>query len=218
MSESETNADPLDADRLKVLGAALDEAAFSGFTRETLQAAAREAELPEGDLAILFPRGVADLLDFWSSTTDAEALARFEAAGGAEMRIRDKVTSAVRCRLEVLEPHREAARRAGATLALPQHAGLAPRLAWRTADAIWRACGDTATDFNHYSKRTILSGVYLSTFAVWLADAEGERWPGFLEARIENVMQFEKAKAQAKKIGFDPAAPWRFLGSLRYGR
>lgn len=218
MSESETNADPLDVDRLKVLEGALEEAAFCGFTREALGVAVREAGLPETDLAILFPRGVADLLDFWSATADAAALARFAEAGGAQMRIRDKVTNAVRSRLEVLEPHREAARRAAATLALPQHAGLAPRLAWRTADAIWRACGDTATDFNHYSKRTILSGVYLSTFAAWLADAEGERWPAFLDARIENVMQFEKAKAQAKKLGLDPAAPWRFLGALRYGR
>jgi len=209
--------DPLDEERRAVLAALLEEAPFSGFSGEALRRAAREAGPGEGALAILFPEGVRDALDFWSEAADAEAVERLSREP-ADLRIRGKVTAGVAHRLEGLEPHREAARRAAAALALPAFAGLAPRLAWRTADAIWRACGDRATDYNHYTKRGILSGVYLSTFAVWLSDAspEGERWRAFLDARIENVMQFEKAKARV--TGFDPAGVWRALGAIRYGR
>ena len=93
----------------------------------------------------------------------------------------------------------------------------AARLLWRTADHIWRALGDTSTDENFYSKRAILSGVLASTYARWFSDDSPDNaatW-AFLDARIENVMQFEKAKAQllGNREGFDVA---RFLGRLRY--
>ncbi|MEL6363817.1 MAG: COQ9 family protein [Pseudomonadota bacterium] len=209
--------DPFDDRRRAVLAALLDEAPFCGFSVSALRAAGEQAGEGKAELALLFPKGVRDVIDFWSRTADLEALERFAALDRSEMRIRDQVTAAVRLRIEALEPHKEAARRVAATLALPLYAGLAPRIAWRTADGIWRACGDRATDFNHYSKRAILSGVYLSTLAAWQADETGERWPSFLDARIDNVMQFEKVKARAKKAGIDPAAPWRLLGALRYG-
>ena len=57
-------------------------------------------------------------------------------------------------------PHKEAARRAAAMLALPMHAALGAKLMYRTVDAMWRAAGDTSTDFNFYTKRGILAGVY----------------------------------------------------------
>ena len=213
------DVDPLDADRRRVLAEALEEAPFSGFSAMTLREAAARVGVAREALTILFPRGLADLFDFWSAEADDAALAAF-AIEAPELRIRDKVTAAVRHRIEILAPHKEAARRAAAVMALPPYSARAPRLAWRTADVLWRACGDTATDYNHYTKRAILSGVYLSTLTAWFSDETetGERWLAFLDARIENVMDFEKTKARVLKPGFDPAAPWRLLGALRYGR
>ena len=55
----------------------------------------------------------------------------------------------------------EAARRCAGFLALPTNVDLGLELAWESADRIWRWAGDTATDENHYSKRTILSGILI---------------------------------------------------------
>jgi ubiquinone biosynthesis protein COQ9 len=107
----------------------------------------------------------------------------------------------VKARLSVLAPHKEAARRAAALLSLPMHAALGAKLVYRTVDAMWRASGDTSTDFNFYTKRGILAGVYGSTAMRWFNDTgEDEKATDeFLAARIENVMQFEKFKAKAKE-------------------
>ena len=109
-----------------------------------------------------------------------------------------------------------AVRRMCGFLALPTNLPLALRLVWESADAIWRWAGDTATDENHYSKRAILSGILISTLAVRIhsgAEAAAE----YLAARIDNVMAFEKWKAQ-----FHPAEQAkdvaRALGRIRYGR
>jgi ubiquinone biosynthesis protein COQ9 len=84
-----------------------------------------------------------------------------------------------------------------AILALPQNLVKATRLGWRTVDTIWRAAGDVATDYNYYTKRTILLGVYASTITVFLDDeSEGlADTRAFLRRRIDGIMQFEKAKA-----------------------
>jgi ubiquinone biosynthesis protein COQ9 len=117
------------------------------------------------------------------------------------MKIRERIAAAVKARLSVLAPHKEAARRAAALLSLPMHAALGAKLVYRTVDAMWRAAGDTSTDFNFYTKRGILAGVYGSTAMRWFNDTgEDEKaTDDFLAARIENVMQFEKFKAKAKE-------------------
>ena len=116
------------------------------------------------------------------------------------MKVRERIRTAVKTRLAVLKPNKEAARRAAAFLTLPPHAPLAATLLYDTVDAIWRAAGDTSTDFNFYTKRAILAGVYSTTLLRWFTDqsADESATDAFLAARIENVMQFEKFKAQVK--------------------
>ena len=92
------------------------------------------------------------------------------------------------------------------------HAALGAKLVYRTVDAMWRAAGDTSTDFNFYTKRGILAGVYGSTLCAGSTTPARTRTPTeeFLAARIENVMQFEKFKAKAKEAlsNFPMFADW----------
>ena len=184
-----------------VLAAALPHAAFDGFTDSVLQKAGMEAGLSKEDVARLFENGPAGLIEFYSGWADAQMEARLAAMDLKAMKIRERIAAAVKARLSVLAPHKEAARRAAALLSLPMHAALGAKLVYRTVDAMWRAAGDTSTDFNFYTKRGILAGVYGSTAMRWFNDTSDDEkaTDEFLAARIENVMQFEKFKAKAKE-------------------
>ncbi len=201
-----------------ILTAMLDRAAFEGWTDQALAAAARDAGAGPAQLAAAFPGGAADALRAWSMTADEAMSAAMAGPEFEGLKIREKVAFAVKARLAAMRPHKEAARRAAATLALPIHAGLAAKLAWKTSDAIWRGLGDKSTDFNFYSKRGILTGLWLSTLAHWLGDdSEDEASTrAFLDARIENVMQIEKAKAKLRALNIDPKKPVEWLARLRY--
>lgn len=212
---------PFDDIRREVLRNLLFEVAFEGWTEAALDRAIAETEETVGK-AILFPQGVRDALDFWAAEEDHAMAEAYAALESPPQKIREKVTWLVRQRIEQMTPHREAARRAAATLALPQYATLGPRLVWRTAGAIWRALGDSSTDVNWYTKRATLSAVYGSTLARWFADdgdesemAFADTW-AFLDARIENVMAIEKAKAEMRKLPLGPEAVASFLGRIRY--
>lgn len=198
--------------REAVLAKALPHAAFDGFTDKVLQTAGAEAEVSKADLARLFEGGPVSLIEFYSTQTDAEMEKRLAAMDLKAMKIRERIAAAVKTRLAILKPHKEAARRAAALLSLPMHAALGARLVYRTVDAMWRAAGDTATDFNFYTKRGILAGVYGSTAMRWFNDtsADEKATEDFLAARIENVMQFEKFKGKAKEAlsNFPMFADW----------
>ena len=185
--------------REEVLAAALPHAAFDGFTDSVLQKAAMDVGVK--DAARLFENGPASLIEFYSQWADGQMETRLAGMDLKAMKIRERIAAAVKTRLAVLKPHKEAARRAGAMLSLPMHAALGAKLLYRTVDAMWRAVGDTSTDFNFYTKRGILAGVYGSTAMRWFNDTSDDEKPTdeFLAARIENVMQFEKFKTKAKQ-------------------
>ena len=207
---SETRSDA--ALKTAVLDAALPHAAFDGFTDKVLEEAGKAAGLGKAELARLFPEGPLSLIEVYSDAVDAEMDERLKAMDLPAMKIRARITEAVKTRLAILKRHKEAARRAAAMLSLPMHAGLAAKLMYRSVDAMWRAAGDTATDFNFYTKRGILAGVYGATLVRWFADTSPDEAATneFLAARIENVMQFEKFKAKAREAlsNFPAFADW----------
>jgi ubiquinone biosynthesis protein COQ9 len=179
------------------------EAVFDGWTRGALAAAARQLTLPAGEADRLFPGGPVQVLTHISERADLRTVEDMEKEGVAGLKMRERIKGAVRIRLERHAGQREAVRRALALLSLPFNAGLALKLLYKTVDAMWYAAGDTSTDFNFYTKRATLAGVYSSTLLYWLNDRSlgSEATWGFLDRRIDDVMKIEKLKAQVKSWG-----------------
>jgi ubiquinone biosynthesis protein COQ9 len=187
-----------------ILAAALVHVAFDGWTAKALAAGARDAGAGPAGLARAFPGGPRDAarhFGAWADRRMTEALGR--QLRRKPLRTHERVAAAARARLRALAPHREAVRRLVAFLALPANARWAPKLMWRAADAIWRAAGDTSTDFNYYTKRALLAGVYGTTLIFWLND-ESENFAAtdaFLDRRIADVMKIFSFRARLKTAG-----------------
>ena len=191
-----TGEDP----RARMMQAVLGHVPFDGWSDMAFRAAAEEAGVPLALARGIFPRGAVDLAAAIHRQGDAKMSARLAGEALTGLRFRDRVAHAVRLRLEIAGD-REVVRRASALFALPLHAAEGARLIWGTADAIWTALGDTSRDVNWYSKRATLSAVYGSTVLYWLGDdspGHEATW-AFLDRRIEDVMQIEKAKAKFRE-------------------
>ena len=215
VTPEEMNLDELRAALAPLLPA---HAAFDGWTEEALAMAAEELGVPPGRARLAFPGGAIEMVDAWFDWIDKAMLIAFPPERIAQMKIRERIRDLILFRFETIRPHREALRRALAVLAMPQNLAAAARLAWRSADRIWRLAGDTATDFNHYSKRAILVGVYGSTTLVFLDDNDEDlaETRAFLGRRIDDVMRFEKFKASWRGTRERLPSLSRFLGRLRY--
>ncbi|MDZ3832126.1 MAG: COQ9 family protein [Sphingopyxis sp.] len=212
-------ADPtLDEIRAALAPLIASSAAFDGFGQAAIADAATRAGVDADVARLAFPGGGRDMVDAWFAAIDARMAEQWPADKLATLKIRQRITTLVETRIDLLAPDRESLRRALALLALPTNAAFAAKLGWRAADTMWRLAGDTATDYNHYSKRAILASVYAATMAVFLND-ESEGFAdtrAFLARRIDGVMRFESWKHRRSARSIERPSLARFIGRLRY--
>lgn len=204
--------------RLPLVEAMLSHVPFDGWGVSARDNAAADIGISPEMAELAFPRGTAEILEFYLRHTDdllRNALAEKDLPS---MKIRDRITTAVRTRFEINAPYKEVVRKTLVTLALPQHIALASKSLWKTADCMWRAAGDTSTDHNWYTKRATLSAVYSSVLLYWLSDESEnheDTW-AFLDRRIADVMKIETAKYKFRQSTENMPSFARFLGRLRY--
>ncbi|TXC73337.1 COQ9 family protein [Sphingorhabdus soli] len=219
MAQTDLPDDPtLDEVRAALAPRLAADAAFDGWGTSAVASAADALGIDPDIAALAFPGGATDMIDAWFGWIDVEMARRLPPETLGAMKIRARIAALVETRLAIVANDKEALRRALAILAMPQNIAKGTRLGWRAADTMWRLAGDTATDYNHYTKRGLLGTIYAATLTVFLDD-ESEGFAdtrAFLSRRIDNVMQFEKAKAGFLKRRTRIPSLSRFIGRLRY--
>jgi ubiquinone biosynthesis protein COQ9 len=184
----------------KIIDGALPDVPFDGWTVDVLQRAAVDAGFEKAMVKAVFPKGVEDAVIHFSRWADERMLDALKKTNPVSMKVRERIALGVRLRFEILESHREAERLAIAYWMRPFRKIQGMKLVWKTADAIWQWAGDTATDYNRYTKRGLLSGVLTATAFFWLNDQSPGRkdsW-AFLDRRIENVLSVGKIVGRFK--------------------
>jgi ubiquinone biosynthesis protein COQ9 len=208
----------LDELRLAMAPTVAEAAIFDGWSDDAVAAAANDLKVDADVAALAYPGGAMDMIAAWIETIDAQMVAALPQDVLARMPIRERIRSLVQFRLDAVVGLEEALRRALAIMAMPQNAARSLKTGWHSADIMWRLAGDTTTDYNHYTKRTILAGIYGATLAVFVGDdSEGKAdTRAFLGRRIDGVMKFEKAKAKLLNSDRESFSLTRLLGRLRY--
>lgn len=208
----------LDELRLAMAPTVAEAAIFDGWSDDAVAAAANDLKVDADVAALAYPGGAMDMIAAWIETIDAQMVVALPQDVLARIPIRERIRSLVQFRLDAVVGLEEALRRALAIMAMPQNAASSLKTGWHSADIMWRLAGDTATDYNHYTKRTILAGIYGATLAVFVGDeSEGKAdTRAFLGRRIDGVMKFEKAKAKLLNSDRESFSLTRLLGRLRY--
>jgi ubiquinone biosynthesis protein COQ9 len=187
-----------------------------GWSPRMARLAGRAAGLSDGETELLIPRGPADLAALLSRRHDARALDLLKDVDPAALKVRERIARGVEARLDAAAQDEPSTRRWMGFLALPAHAPLAGRLAWESADRLWRWAGDAATDENHYSKRALLAAVLTGALAMRLSSGRGEAL-AFVDRRIGEVMAFERWKATTALRPYAVlAGAAAALGRIRY--
>lgn len=196
MSEPRSNQEIQD----QILEAALEDVPFDGWTWPVVKDAAAKAGYEPAMADAVFPEKMESVLTHFSDWADRQMMDKLNALNPDDFKIRERIEEGVKARLQVLAPHKEAVKAAAAYWARPWRKHKAARNIWTTCDHIWNWAGDTATDYNRYTKRILLAGVMTSTMITWFQDkSEGaEKTHQFLKDRIGNVLTIGKTLGRFK--------------------
>ena len=207
-----------------VIEAILNHIPFDGWSTASLNMAAADCGLTEAEMDSLFPAGIVDAIAAYGTYADQNMITAFhgqDATDIAVMSVRMKIRSLILIRLEQAAPYKEVVRQTLAVLARPQHVKLASQLLYKTVDAMWRAAGDTSTDYNFYTKRATLSAVYSATLLAFLSDNSADlvKTEAFLDRRLADVAKLPKMARPARAVA-DMAIRFagRFAGPIMRGR
>ncbi len=186
----------------KILEKLLEIAAFEGWNEDSLNNAASRLKIKQSAALAAFPDGISDAVDYLSEKTNAEMEKRISKTKFSKLRIRDKIATLVFTHLEIHANHKEAMRKLLGYYLHPAHSYQGLRHLSKTVSKMWYMAGDTSADFNFYTKRILLAGVFTSTAIYWLNDSSknNENTQKFLARRIEEVMKIQKYKATARKL------------------
>jgi ubiquinone biosynthesis protein COQ9 len=200
-----------------LLAAMLPDVPFDGWTWSAMRAAAGRIDMTDRELEGLFPAGPRAVVAWFSHWADRLTLETMASRPLDGMKGSDRVALAVKTRLALLAPHREAVRRGLALLALPQNAAVGARLLYDTVDALWYAAGDVATDFSFYTKRGILAGIYAATTLYWLDDRSPDfaATEAFLKRRLGEVRLLPRLRARAGRVLDAVPNPLRLMRMAR---
>lgn len=210
----------LEQEKAKILAAALPAIPFDGWSWKTLREAAVSSGYDEAMAQRAFPGGPGELLAFFQADIDARLEAVLAKQDLAAMKVRERIEHIVRTRLTLLTPYREVVRQSLSAQVRPGIARQARAGLRRTVDTMWWLAGDTSTDFNHYTKRAMLTGVYAATVLAWLDDDSEDfrkTW-SFLHRRIGNIMTVQKLRGRLERELERLPTPWGVLRRLRRGR
>ena len=204
----------------QIIEAILNHIPFDGWSTASLDMAAADCGLSKAEMHSLFPAGVIDAITAYGAYSDRNMINAFNGQDAADIAVTPvhmKIRSLILIRLEQAAPYKEVVRRTMAVLARPQHLKLASQLLYKTVDEMWRAAGDTSTDYNFYTKRATLSAVYSATLLAFLSDnsADMEKTEAFLDRRLADVASLPKMARPGKAMA-DMAM--RFAGSIMRGR
>lgn len=196
-----------------LLEATLPEVTFDGWSLVALRNGAKAAGIAESEISLLFPEGPGEAALWLDDWADRKMLAALDAMDLAEMKVRRRIAAGVEARLTVLAPYREAVRRAIALKATPWGAVRAAQILYRTVDAIWYAAGDTATDFNFYTKRSLLAAVYAPTLLYWLNDRSENSAEtfAFLDRRLADVMKLPQLGGTLRQAAQRAITPFKLF-------
>ncbi len=115
------------------------------------------------------------------------------------LKIREKIALGVRAHIQFCAPYKDALQDQRQQHPLSSKLNFAPF--FKAADHIWWSIGDKSTDFNYYSKRTLLMHVHHSTFHFWLSDnSEGNEatWE-HLDQAINRILKIPVIKSKLKQ-------------------
>ncbi len=182
-----------------------------------LKRAAKDAKLSPHIIQTLFPKGPAQAAAAFFQQGDMKLLTL---TPPQEDKLQTRLASAITTRLKINDPHKETARRAAASLALPLHATQGMTALLNTSDALWKAAGDKSADFSFYTKRAILAGIYAQILLIYFGarGSDSEYVAQYAERRLKDAVQIGASLRQATTLTTNniPSTLLDALAKLRY--
>ena len=161
-----------------------------GWSRETLLHCAKKQRITTPNLALLFPSFEYDVLKFLIAQNNTIVEKNYNSFNHSRLKTRDKIKTILELKFDSNTYLKQALPEMLKFLLRPGNIFMSIKMLHENSDFIWRLAGDKSNDFSYYSKRGLLSMVYLATLIYWLNDKsnKGIGTKNFISKSVDGIV------------------------------
>ena len=161
-----------------------------GWSRETLLHCAKKQKLSTPNLALMFPSFEYDVLKHLIAQNNGLVEKNYNSFNNSRLKTRDKIKTIMELKFDSNAYLKDALPEMLKFLLRPGNIFMSIKMLHQNSDFIWKLAGDKSNDFNYYSKRGLLSMVYLATLIYWLNDKsnKGIGTKNFISKSVDGIV------------------------------
>ena len=161
-----------------------------GWSRETLLHCAKKQKLSTPNLALMFPSFEYDVLKYLIAQNNSLVEKNYNSFNNSRLKTRDKIKTIMELKFDSNAYLKDALPEMLKFLLRPGNIFMSIKMLHQNSDFIWSLAGDKSNDFNYYSKRGLLSMVYLATLIYWLNDKsnKGIGTKNFISKSVDGIV------------------------------
>ena len=170
----------------------------------------QKQNIEKKDLFYFFQEGYKDLLEYALHNINEKLETKLKKINLINFPINKRIKKILLLRFDILNEDKEFYKKTFNHLLLPTNNKISKKSLYNSVNTMWYLAGDNSTDFNFYTKRLILSGVYTNALFVFFS-----KEMRFVEENIDkNLKRISKIPKIKERISFIKDNAPKFLKSF----
>ena len=182
--------------RLKILKFAKIVVAKDGLTSNTFKNISKKYDLNIDEMNLLFPGGKNDFLYFVLEQLNIDLENYCKKLDLIRLPVHKRIRKILLSKINIMDKEKKFYKKIFLNLLIPKKNFSLPIKLYKSVDQIWFIAGDTSVDFNFYTKRLILAGIYSRVIFFFFNNNNQKLLEDLLDSNLRRVSKIPELKTK----------------------
>ena len=182
--------------RLKILKLAKLIIAEEGLNSNTFETISLKYNLNINEINLLFPDGNKDLLEYSLDQLNIELQEYCKSIDLIRLPLHKRIRKILLSKIEIMNKEKNFYKKIFLKSLLPNKTISLSKQLYKSIDQIWYLAGDTSVDFNFYTKRLILAGIYSRVVLFFFNNNNQNELENLLDLNLKRVAKIPELKSK----------------------
>ena len=182
--------------RLKILKFAKIVVAKDGLTSNTFKNISKKYDLNIDEMNLLFPGGKNDFLQFVLEQLNIDLENYCKKLDLIRLPVHKRIRKILLSKIYIMDKEKKFYKKIFLSLLIPKKKFSLPIKLYKSVDQIWFIAGDTSVDFNFYTKRLILAGIYSRVIFFFFNNNNQALLEDLLDSSLKRVSKIPELKTK----------------------
>mgnify|MGYP003389085047 CR=1 FL=1 len=170
----------------------------NGLTKNCLENISKKYGLNSDETDLLFPQGNVDLIKFALEQLNNDLEVYCRQIDLIRLPIHKRIRKVLLSKIFLINKDKLFYRSIFVNLLIPKKNFSLSSQLYNSVDQLWFIAGDSSTDFNFYTKRLILSGIYSRVMLFFFNNNNQEELENILDESLKRVSKIPEIKSKLK--------------------